>query len=79
MAQWDEEHAGETGQRQRGNGHLTAEVDAQAQIQEALENARAELDRYLSTAADFIRERPVVCVAGAVAVGYLIGKLASRR
>lgn len=79
MAQWDEEHAAESGQRSKGNGHLTAEVDAQAQIQEALENARAELDRYVNTAADFIRERPVACVAGAVAIGFLIGKIASRR
>jgi ElaB/YqjD/DUF883 family membrane-anchored ribosome-binding protein len=79
MGQWDEEHPGESGQRQKGNGHLTAEVDAQAQIQEAIENARAELDHYVSTAADFIRQRPVACVAGAVAIGFIVGKIASRR
>ncbi len=41
--------------------------------------ARVEMDRYVSVAADFIRQRPVVCIAGAVTIGYLIGKLASRR
>jgi ElaB/YqjD/DUF883 family membrane-anchored ribosome-binding protein len=53
--------------------------DQRAQLEEAMENARAELDRYVSMASDFIRERPVACIAGAVAVGFLVGKLASRR
>ncbi len=76
MGQWDEPSASA---RTSGNGSLNPEAEGQAQIQQALENARREIEGYVETAADFIRERPVVCVAGAVAVGYLIGKLASRR
>jgi len=80
MAQWDDQSARPTGAaRASGNGSLPSEEEAQAQIQQAIENARDEIDRYISTAADFIRERPVVCVAGAVAVGFLIGRIASRR
>ncbi len=30
------------------------------------------------TAAEFIKERPMVCLAGALALGYLLGKIASR-
>jgi hypothetical protein len=32
----------------------------------------------METAAGFIRERPIVCLAGAVAIGYLVGKIVSR-
>ncbi len=63
----------------RGNGSLLEEERSGAQLQQALENAREEVERYVETAADFIRERPVLCVAGAVAIGFAIGKLASRR
>jgi ElaB/YqjD/DUF883 family membrane-anchored ribosome-binding protein len=27
---------------------------------------------------DFIREKPIACLAGALAIGYLVGKIASR-
>ena len=46
--------------------------------QQVMEQTRAAVDQAVETASDFIRERPVVCLAGAVALGYLIGKLASR-
>jgi hypothetical protein len=46
--------------------------------QQMLEQGREALDQALSTAAEFIRERPIVCLAGALAFGYLIGKIASR-
>lgn len=76
MAQWEERN-------NTGNGHASTKEmstdDMQMQMQEAFENARAEIDRYVSTAADFVRSRPVVCVAGAVAIGFLVGKLASRK
>lgn len=49
------------------------------ELQETLERAREELDHYVERASDFIRERPVVAVVGAVAVGWLIGRIASRR
>lgn len=43
------------------------------------DDARAQLRTYNDQAVDFIRENPAICVAGAVGVGYLVGKLASRR
>jgi ElaB/YqjD/DUF883 family membrane-anchored ribosome-binding protein len=82
MAQWDEQNStASTNSQKPGNGHAGALAgeDAQAQMQQAFDNARAEVDRYVSTAADFIRERPVMCVAGAIAIGFLVGKIASRK
>jgi ElaB/YqjD/DUF883 family membrane-anchored ribosome-binding protein len=43
-----------------------------------LEQGREAVDQALNTAAEFIRERPIACLAGALAIGYLIGKIASR-
>jgi hypothetical protein len=69
-------------EQQGSNGHGTAArilgnfnpEDAQ----QMLEQGREAMDQALSTAAEFIRERPMVCLAGALALGYLIGKIASR-
>jgi hypothetical protein len=44
-----------------------------------LDTAQEGLERALDAATGFIRERPVAALLGAVAVGWLIGKLASRR
>lgn len=49
------------------------------ELEETLARAREELDHYVERAAEFIRERPVASVAGAVALGWLIGRIASRR
>ena len=46
--------------------------------QQMLEQGREAVDQALNTAAEFIKERPIVCLAGALALGYLIGKIASR-
>jgi ElaB/YqjD/DUF883 family membrane-anchored ribosome-binding protein len=46
--------------------------------QQMLEQGRAALDQALDQASAFIRERPIVCLAGALAIGYLVGKIASR-
>ncbi len=46
--------------------------------QQMLEQGREAVDQALNTAADFIRERPIMCLAGALALGYLIGRIASR-
>jgi ElaB/YqjD/DUF883 family membrane-anchored ribosome-binding protein len=43
-----------------------------------IDQGREAIDHALETAAEFIRERPLACLAGALAVGYLIGKIASR-
>lgn len=46
--------------------------------QQVMEQTRAALDQALDTAAVFIRERPILCLAGALALGYVVGKIVSR-
>jgi ElaB/YqjD/DUF883 family membrane-anchored ribosome-binding protein len=46
--------------------------------QQMIDNTREAVSQALEEASEFIRERPIACLAGAIAVGYLIGKLASR-
>ncbi len=46
--------------------------------QQVIEQTRAAVDQAVETAAEFIRERPILCLAGAVALGYVIGKIVSR-
>jgi ElaB/YqjD/DUF883 family membrane-anchored ribosome-binding protein len=43
-----------------------------------IEQSRAAVEEAMDTAATFIRERPIVCLAGALAFGYLLGKVVSR-
>jgi len=60
--------------------------DVQERIEEGFhemearyDDARNQLRTLNDQAVEFIRENPALCVAGAVGVGYLIGKLARRR
>ena len=46
--------------------------------QQMIDHTREAVSQALEEASEFIRERPIACLAGAIAVGYLIGKLASR-
>jgi ElaB/YqjD/DUF883 family membrane-anchored ribosome-binding protein len=46
--------------------------------QKMIDQSRVAVEHAMETAATFIRERPIVCLAGAVAIGYLVGKLVSR-
>ena len=46
--------------------------------QQVIEQTRAAVDHAVETASEFIRERPIVCLAGALALGYVIGKIVSR-
>jgi ElaB/YqjD/DUF883 family membrane-anchored ribosome-binding protein len=48
------------------------------EAQQVIEQTRAAVDQAVETASEFIRERPIVCLAGALALGYLIGKIVSR-
>jgi ElaB/YqjD/DUF883 family membrane-anchored ribosome-binding protein len=48
------------------------------EAQQVIEQTRAAVDQAVETAAEFIRERPILCLAGALALGYVIGKIASR-
>jgi len=48
-------------------------------VEEQLQAAKdvlADVDVKVRT---FVKERPVLCLAGAVAIGYVVGKLVSRR
>ena len=57
--------------------------DTARQLQEKfgpqIEQARQNLNNLNVRVASFIRANPGTCLISAVAVGYLIGKLASRR
>jgi ElaB/YqjD/DUF883 family membrane-anchored ribosome-binding protein len=46
--------------------------------QQMIEQSRQAVEEAMDTAATFIRERPIVCLAGALAFGYLLGKVVSR-
>jgi len=46
--------------------------------QQMIEQSRAAVEEAMDTAATFIRELPIVCLAGALAFGYLLGKVVSR-
>jgi ElaB/YqjD/DUF883 family membrane-anchored ribosome-binding protein len=63
-----------------GNGFVAGILgDLSAQdAQRIAEQTKAAVDQALDQASEFIRERPIVCLAGALALGYLVGKLVSR-
>lgn len=42
-------------------------------------DAREQMRDYNDKAVEFIRQNPAMCLAGAVGVGFVLGKLASRR
>jgi ElaB/YqjD/DUF883 family membrane-anchored ribosome-binding protein len=53
--------------------------EIQERIVPQIEEARRNLVDLNSRAVSFIRANPGTCLIGAVAVGFLIGKLAARR
>lgn len=48
-------------------------------VRPQIENAKRRLTSMNESATDYIKENPGKCLLGALAVGYLIGKIASRR
>jgi ElaB/YqjD/DUF883 family membrane-anchored ribosome-binding protein len=46
--------------------------------QHMIEQGREALDQAVDKATAFIRERPIVCLASALAIGYVVGKIVSR-
>ncbi len=48
-------------------------------IEEQVSSAKEQVERLNSAAMKIIREQPLIAVAGAFGVGYLLGSLASRR
>ncbi len=53
--------------------------EMQARIAPQLEEARENLIDLNQRAIAFIKERPGTCLLGALAFGFIVGKLASRR
>jgi ElaB/YqjD/DUF883 family membrane-anchored ribosome-binding protein len=70
MAGWTESAGGDAGRVDRRD--VTHEEGP-------LDTAQAGFDRAVEAATEFIRERPVAALVGAVALGWVVGKLASRR
>lgn len=52
--------------------------DLQLRIAPTLDQARTNLAAVDRRAVAFIRERPVTCIVGALALGFVVGKLAAR-
>ena len=50
-----------------------------ARVRPQIEEAKRRFDSLNSSATAYIKENPGKCVIGAIAIGYLIGKLAGRR
>jgi ElaB/YqjD/DUF883 family membrane-anchored ribosome-binding protein len=46
--------------------------------QRIMEQTKVAVDQAVNDASEFIRERPMLCLAGALALGYVIGKIVSR-
>ena len=53
--------------------------EMQARLPPQFEEARQSLSDLNSRIVHFIRERPGVCLLGALAFGFIVGKIASRR
>ena len=63
--------------------NLTKEFEETArevrrQVRPKVREAARRIDALNDDVTDYIRENPVTCLVGALAVGILIGKLASR-
>jgi ElaB/YqjD/DUF883 family membrane-anchored ribosome-binding protein len=50
-----------------------------ARVRPQIEEARRKFSSLNSSATAYIKENPGKCVVGAIALGFLIGKLAGRR
>ena len=65
------------GNGQGAAGGILSNINVE-DAQQVMEQTRAAVEHAVETASDFIRERPILCLAGAVALGYVIGKIVSR-
>jgi ElaB/YqjD/DUF883 family membrane-anchored ribosome-binding protein len=60
------------------DGPATPLQEAARRLQPKLEEAQAQLGQASEKVKGFIREHPGACLLGAVALGFLVGRLASR-
>ena len=49
------------------------------ELEQTYDDTRARIEEFNEQAVHFIRENPAICIVGALAAGYLVGRLASRR
>ncbi|MDP2313943.1 MAG: hypothetical protein Q8P41_13635 [Pseudomonadota bacterium] len=54
------------------------EGDAESALAPKIEEIRQNLAKMNERALAFARERPVTCVVGALALGFVVGKIAAR-
>ena len=66
------------GSRDMAAGAKDAMRQVQGRVTEGLDEFRGYVDAADSAIRDFAREKPLVAIACAVGVGFLIGRLASR-
>jgi len=50
-----------------------------ARVRPQIDEAKRKLESLNNSAISFIKENPGKCLVGAIAFGYLVGKIASRR
>lgn len=74
MAEWDEHD--QAAQASSGNGGIYQESGFEGMDPDRV---RQEVDRYVGIAADYIRQRPVASLFSAIAIGFLVGRIARRR
>jgi ElaB/YqjD/DUF883 family membrane-anchored ribosome-binding protein len=58
-------------------GGMLGDISSQ-DAQQMVEQTKQAVDQAVEQVSDFIREKPIACLAGALALGYLVGKIASR-
>jgi len=58
-------------------GGILGDISSQ-DAQQMVEQTKQAMDQAVEQVSDFIREKPIACLAGALALGYLVGKIASR-
>jgi ElaB/YqjD/DUF883 family membrane-anchored ribosome-binding protein len=66
------------GSRDVTEGARDAMRQVQSKVTDGMEGLRGYADTADSTIREFARERPLVAVACAVGIGFIIGRLASR-
>jgi ElaB/YqjD/DUF883 family membrane-anchored ribosome-binding protein len=66
------------GSKDVATGAKDAMREVQGRVTQGLEDARGYLDTADSTIRDFAREKPLLAIACAVGLGFLIGRLAAR-
>jgi ElaB/YqjD/DUF883 family membrane-anchored ribosome-binding protein len=59
--------------------HRDPLASARDRVSDQVEQVRDALTDFNQKASTFIRERPALCLAAAVGVGFLVGRLVARR